>query len=247
MHNSSDILGSTQNLSKPHFPVLKAAQNLPPLNIEESLRLPWRKLGTAFESLISIGINERASDVLQDMANLAIVIDGHCRGARPIADMGMFIYRRNALQHRLMSLSTGDELNAGEVGYPNFYEAIRLAMVIFSAAVTFPLPPLSGIFPKLARNLVGVLEMSELESYKQRYPKSILWVLIMGGISAIGTEDRPWYIDSLREVARELGFWEWDDIAREMEAFLWLSSACDSGGSSLWAEVKAIAPSKSME
>jgi hypothetical protein len=31
---------------------------------------------------------------------------------------------------------------------------------------------------------------------------------------------------------------EWKDIAEEAENYLWLESACDAGGSSLWDEVK---------
>jgi hypothetical protein len=137
-----------------------------------------------------------------------------------------------------MSLPTGDELEYGEVSSVCLYESIRHAAIIYSVAVTFPLPPISGIFRKLAGKLKDILENSKLDPCWQLCPKTLLWILILGGIAASETKDRRWYVWNLATLSSAMNLTEWEDVAEEVENHLWLESACDNGGRSLWNEVK---------
>ncbi|KAL5322824.1 hypothetical protein ACEPPN_010803 [Leptodophora sp. 'Broadleaf-Isolate-01'] len=233
----SDVLGATQNLSKPHFPLLLAARDLPPLEIDRVLRFPLMKLGQAFESLSAFGVNERALRVLQTMVDLSMIIDGHTRGAKPIKDMASFILRRNAVQHSLTSLPSGEELEVGEVSSVCLYESIRHAAMIYSVAVTFPLPPLTGVFGKLSLALKGIMETSKFDPCWQLSPKTLLWILTLGGIAASGTDERAWYVQNLEAVSGALKLSDWRYVVVNIEEYLWLESACDNGGRSLWDEV----------
>ncbi|KAH7419574.1 hypothetical protein BKA64DRAFT_651173 [Cadophora sp. MPI-SDFR-AT-0126] len=233
----SDVLGATQNLSKPHFPVLLAAKNLPSLEVDRLLRLPLRNLGQGFESLNPFGINEQALGVIRTMVELSMVIDGHMRGARPITDMAAFVLRRNAVQHSLMSLPSGQELGVGEVSSICLYESIRHAVMIYSVAVTFPLPPLTGVFGKLATALKNVMETSKFDPCWQLCPKTLLWILVLGGIAASDTNERSWYVQNVEAVSGALKLSEWNDVVKNIEEYLWLESACDNGGRILWDEV----------
>jgi hypothetical protein len=172
------------------------------------------------------------------MVGLTLIIDSHCRGIIPISDLTVFIEKRNAIQHSLMSLSTGDELEYGEISSVCLYESIRHAAIIYSVAVIFPLPPVSGIFRKLAGSLRDILEKSKLDPCWRLFPETLLWMLILGGIAASETTDRPWYVRKLAALSRVLNLTEWKDVAEEAENYLWLESACDAGGSSLWNEVE---------
>jgi len=155
--------------------------------------------------------------VLQSMVDLTIIIDCHCRGTKPIKEFTPFIDRRNSVQHSLMSLPSGDELLVPEdkVKSIALYESIRHAALIYSAAVTFPLPALSGHFHKLAAT----------------------WILILGGIAASDTKERDWFVRSISIVAKILKIGTWEEVAEIVESFLWLESACGPGGRILWAEV----------
>jgi hypothetical protein len=230
--SSSDILGSTQHLSKPYWPLLRRT-----ISTDETPIVSPRKLGKGFEALASFGINNDAANVLHSMVDLTIIIDSHCRGIKPILDLNVFAEKRNAIQHRLMSLSTGDELEDGEICSVCLYESIRHAAVIYSIAVTFPLPPISGIFRKLARRLKDIMETSKFDPCWQLCPNTLLWMLILGGIAASETLDRTWYVRNLAALSGALNFTEWKDVAEEVENYLWLESACDAGGRSLWNEV----------
>lgn len=233
MNSSADILGCTQHLCKPSWPLLRQ----PSFTDEAGGILP-QNLGQAFRRLVPFGINNDAANVLQSMVDLTLIIDSHCRGIHPISDFKVFIERRNAIQHSLMSLSNGDELESGEVGSICLYESIRHAAIIYSVAVTFPLPPVSGIFRKLAGGLQNILEESKLDPCWQLCPKTLLWILLLGGIAASGTMDRVWYVQNLVTLSSALNLIEWKDVAEEVENYLWLESACDTGGSNLWDEMK---------
>lgn len=234
----SDILGATQGIHKPHFPFLDRWIREPDSSRPSAVpSLSQKRLGEGFRDFIDTGITERAASVFRATTNLAIEIDLHHRGVEPISDMTLFMDRRNAIQHRLMSLPTDEELASGEVSSPRMYESVRLAGIIFSAAVTFPMPPYQGIFRRLAGRLKTVLEESKLDKCWQLYPKTLLWVLILGGIAALNSEERSWYVRTLAVISQSLGILEWEDVVEEMVPYLWLDSACDTGGRMLWAAV----------
>jgi hypothetical protein len=198
-----------------------------------------RKIGKGFQALVAFGINNNAANVLQSMADITFTIDSHCRGIKPISDLGAFISARNSIQHSLMSLPKGDELEYGEVSSICLYESIRHTAIIYSVAVTFPLPPTTGIFRKLARGLKMIMENSKFDSCWQLCPKALLWMLVLGGIAASETVDRTWFVQNLAAVSGALKLSEWEDVAKEVESYLWLASACDSGGRSLWDEMRS--------
>jgi hypothetical protein len=175
--------------------------------------------------------------VLQQMVDLTIVIDCHCRGTIPIKDFTAYIDRRNSVQHRLMSLPSGEELLEEEVTSTCLYESIRHTALIYSAAVTFPLPALSGHFHKLAAILQPLLESSKFDTCWRHCRKALLWILVLGGIAASGTSERGWFVRNIAIVAKVLKLGRWEEVTEVLEGFLWLDSACDAGGRILWAEV----------
>jgi hypothetical protein len=232
LNSRSDILGSTQHLSKPYWPLLHRT-----ISTERTHIITPGKLGKGFQPLVSFGINNNAANILHSMVELTVIIDSHCRGIRLIEDLNIFIEKRNAIQHSLMSLLTGDELGGGEITSVCLYESIRHAAIIYSVAVTFPLPPISGIFRKLASRLKDIMEKAKFDPCWQLCPNALLWMLVLGGIAASETVDRTWYVRNLAALSSALRFAEWKDVAEEVESFLWLESACDAGGRSLWNEV----------
>lgn len=231
--DSADILGATQALVRPYWPLLKSDVYLTP-----DIRIgPIKTLGGGFRDLVAFGIDDTAYGVLKEMAGLTSVIDCHCRGIRPISDIALYIDSRNAVQHRLMSLVTADELGVADITSACLYESIRHAAIIYSAAVTFPVPSYTGIFGQLGSWLRGILEESKVDMCWQLFPKALLWVLVLGGIASSGTAERTWYVQNIAAVTAALKLDDWPEISRELENYLWLESSCDTGGQLLWTEV----------
>ena len=165
------------------------------------------------------------------------MIEFHCRGIRPIHDMALFANQKNCAQYRLMSLRSAVELKPGEVSSASLYEAIRLTAIIYSTAVTFPIPPVQGLFHKITHWLKAVVEESELDPCWQLYPKTLLWILILGGIAAFNTPERVWYVQKLKAISSLLECSLWEAVVDELRSYLWLDSACEAGGRVLWEEV----------
>lgn len=203
---------------------------------------PVERLGQGFQDLLAFGINDSAASVFQAMTDLAAVIDCHLRGIKPISDIVAFIDRRNVVQHSLMSLPRGDELNYGEVNSVCLYESIRHAAIIYSAAVTFPLPPHAGVFRMLATLLQKILEECKFDPCWQLCPRALLWILVLGGIASFDTVERTWYVQNLAAVSAALNLSEWEEVAEELGNYLWLQSACEGGGRLLWVEVLSDRP-----
>lgn len=208
--------------------------------IPDILRLPLRRLGQGFLGLMAFGITNQSLSAIQTIVDFTAIIDCHCRGVKLIKDPTQFIDKRNAVQHQLISLPSGEELTEGLIGSPHIYECVRLAMMIYSAAVTFPLPPITGIFHRLAYLLRNVLEKSRAEPHWRSSSRPLLWILVMGGIAAFGTIERSWYVRSLAAVLSAMKLSAWKQVSDEMGHYLWLESACDSAGRLLWIEVQTV-------
>lgn len=222
--------------SKPHWPLL-IRPHLEWSRNDDLLSFSLGDLGQSFPALIGHGITNQTASVFQAMADLTKVINAHCRGVKVISNMPAFIHRRNAVQHRLMSLPSGNEIESGEIRSTRMYDAIRNAAMIYSAAVTFPLPPLQGIFRKLANRLRFIAEESKSDAFWPQFPKTLLWVLTLGGIAAFDTADRAWYVRNLAVVSASLNTIEWSNVVEGLKSHLWLESACDDSGRCLWVEV----------
>jgi hypothetical protein len=235
--DSADILGATQTLSKPHWPLLDRTAKAGASSGNKVIYYPLKRLGESFQDLKLFGITDDAANILQALADLTVVIECYCRGIAPVPDLSTVIDRRNFVQHALLLLPTADELEFAEVSYVRLYEAIRYTALIYSVAVTFPLPPVTGIYEKLTGRLKSVLEESKLDLYWKLYPKTLLWVLTLGGIASSVAAHRSWYVQTLAAMSTALDISSWDDVAEEMGLYLWLERACDYGGRKLWLEV----------
>lgn len=132
----SDILNSSQFLTKPSWPLLqRTLDHVASKPIFEATYVPrfqLEHLAQGFAPLSSMALISEISQVLQLMADLTVTIDGYFRGSSPVYDLEHLIDRRNVTQYRLLSLPYGNELNNGEVRVPWLYEGIRLSAMIYS-------------------------------------------------------------------------------------------------------------------
>lgn len=237
---SADILEATQRLKKPDWPLLKRTLILKNMNIPEVLKVPLQSLGRGFHALLSLGVDEHFLGIIGLLVDLTITIDCHHRGVKQITDQTKFIDRRNSIQHQLLSLPFGSDLKEGELGSRSVYECVRLATLIYSVGVTFPLPTMTGVFRRLASRLMIELEASRHDPAWVSTSQSLLWVLVLGGIAAQGTEHRSWYVQNLLLVSSASKVLTWRQILDEVKTFLWLDSACENGGRELWSEMKLL-------
>jgi hypothetical protein len=64
-----------------------------------------------------------------------------------------------------------------------------------------------------------------------------LWVLVLGGISALGKDDRAWIFSRIRDKASVLGVNTWDKARKCLVKFPWINVVHDEPGRKLWDQV----------
>jgi hypothetical protein len=198
---------------------------------------PLKNLGQGFQALRVFGTSNEAIKILQALADLTVIIECYSRGIAPVPELSTVIDKRNFVQHTLLSLPTAYEQEFAEISSVHLYEAVRYTALIYSVAVTFPLPPVTGIYDKFTARLKSVLEESKLDLCWNMYPKTLLWVLTLGGIASSVTAHRSWYVQTLATISAALNISRWDEVVEEMGQYLWLERACDVGGRKLWLDV----------
>jgi Fungal specific transcription factor domain len=174
-------------------------------------------------------------EVFDSIGALTLAIDFHLED-KPFE--GVIHRTRTAIQHKLLTLPAVDELNFPEGDAetpPNVYECCRLTAMIYSVAVVYPVPNSYDLLQELVKRLKTAIEV--LDVYNRDLDGILLWILVLGGIAALDKPERPWFTSQLHLLSRRIGVADWDTVEDKLESFLWLDSACGSGGQMLWDEI----------
>lgn len=120
------------------------------------------------------------------------------------------------------------------------YDTCRIAALIFCLGVVFPLPYQISPLPVLAVTLKQELEKAWPLVESRRENEALFWAVVMGGIAATATQERPWFVAELRSLARKNCVPGWNELKVIVKRMLWLDSACDQAGRDLWDEAQAF-------
>lgn len=98
-----------------------------------------------------------------------------------------------------------------------FATAFILHIYIFMRDLPRGLP----FFYVLAGRLRDELEFLDIEALLVPYPEMLLWILIMGGVGAIGSSNKAWFAKVLAESCLALGIRGGNEIAFTLKEFFW--------------------------
>ncbi|PON25463.1 hypothetical protein TGAM01_v205757 [Trichoderma gamsii] len=140
-----------------------------------------------------------------------------------------FADARNQIQHALLSLPQGDQLDATIV--PGFttistteYELMRISLLLYSFIVIFPIPFRFGPFVRLRVLLRGVL--TKPDTYR-RLPKAvILWSLTIGRIIP-AHEDKDWFEKKLIEAMSWTKVSSVEELKVILKSIMWQDDVLD--------------------
>jgi hypothetical protein len=141
---------------------------------------------------------------------------------------------RLLVHHGLMCLPDADTLRASGSAVAPGYEATRLALIVYSLTVVFPVPLSSTPYPLLASRIRSALT-DEIEALGSG-SFLLLWIVVMGGIAAVKTQERSWYVDMLGMVLVDPRWRSWEHIHAVLGKMLWLTGFHDIEGYKLWEE-----------
>ncbi|KIW16370.1 hypothetical protein PV08_06421 [Exophiala spinifera] len=236
-----DVLVASRKLSAPVFPFVSI--------LGGDLSPVWRPVvcDAATESSPFFGVfcaarlNSEIMEVFHEMHDyesmargfMTKVPDGY--SAEAVAD------KRNLVQYRLLSLPPAEKMaSVFRKNHPN-YEPCRVAMLVYSLGVIYPLAPGMAPFERLAQDLRSSLIVVGLGATNWTSCNwLLLWILTVGGIASAHLELRAWFVAGLGRVAARKGLSTWAEVKEQLVRILWLDEACDDAGLELWKECEKI-------
>ncbi|EED19460.1 conserved hypothetical protein [Talaromyces stipitatus ATCC 10500] len=237
----SDVLGASRSLTRPRFPFIGLQTNTPSF---------WENIGWCnggytdamdIDLLLSLGITPEMYRTFQAARAYMAFVELFLDGAHMDMQSALFCDSRNFVQWHIMSLLPASHLGLVNPMVIQVHEACRLGLVIFGIGVIFPLPPESAPFLKLVRLLQLELQMCAKDSMTWTHTvpemKIRCWCLVLGGIAAIGTSEREWFVAELRLFKEKYSISTWNQVRRIMKSILWLDVVCNGPGEELWREV----------
>ncbi|KIV89266.1 hypothetical protein PV10_08845 [Exophiala mesophila] len=216
----------------------------PPINlvdsgkhIHDSLSIELdARLGNGFKFLHAIPGGNLLIPILEAFCQVTVALDHYSRGGPTAPDMVDLVEARNSAQHQLLSQMPPPDVETSD-GPGAIIQACRLATLVFSDMVIFPVPPMQGVKPRLASMLKKALEGCAASRNGSSYAYMLLWATSLGAISASFTPDRPWYVEQLSQQVLLLGIDQWSSMEFALSKFLWWSPVCNEPGEKLWREV----------
>lgn len=171
------------------------------------------------------------------MWELTNIVDGYCHGTLSTVDSSALMARRNALQHRLMSIPMAANVDAGPFLCHAVYEPSRFATILYNIAVAFSMPMATGLHQKLVQLLkMAISELCLRQCYIE-VPHMILWTCASGDIAASQTLEKGVFLQVLTRLPMTSQISMWSRFKHAVRPFLWLDSACDPGARDLWDDI----------
>ncbi len=191
-------------------------------------------LGTSFTCIEDYGLRE----ALSMASTVTVALDQYNRKGPDSPSIWDLARARNVTQWLLCCLkqSSSYELST----HSGLHNACRLATLIYSDIILFPIPISNTIKVRLAGDLRTALDSYKLlRNQDCKCTDLLTWMVVMGGIAAISTIHRHWYVGllSLRLAA---GPSTWDHFKALLSRFLWWQYVLDLPGRSLWDEAMSL-------
>ena len=128
-------------------------------------------------------------------------------------------------------------------------EPVRLAVLIYSCLVMFPVSFETGVVTNFACCLRELYDTKQVRIFD---PELEMWVLAMGCTASWGSNDREWFIKKLKDVVDELccchEATHGTEVVNEsgpclevflemMRGFLWWTYGCEVSMREIWEEI----------
>lgn len=247
-----DINGATITLTKPVLPLMERSR-LHILDLREWVKSDFNsataRLCKGFELYHDQAIMTNAIRVFQDMGNVTAAIDSYLKRRPRCLKLGVLAQARLSVQHQLMSLPQADEAflqqsqsdaDAEKSSIARIrYEACLATATIYGTAVIYPVPNARQILRPLTDHLKPALFLL-MNSAEDKNSNLMLWMIVLGGIAALDTSERPWFAKELAFYRHQREIRTVQAVEEIMEQFLWLRSACSIGAKLLWDEMPPL-------
>ncbi|KAH8805386.1 hypothetical protein F5884DRAFT_445870 [Xylogone sp. PMI_703] len=234
----ADVLHATRRGCKPILDFIPYSPSTSP-TLQSMLNFNWSDVERDFGVYRSIGLSDNMLEVFQAMKELEKKLNPTTG-----AEFALYTDQRNITQYYILSLPQVDTTR--NIHWKDaVYEACRLALILYSMGVTFPMTLTAGPWSRLATELHTLLKdnystLAVEESYHSAEFTLIRWAVTIGGIAAYETSYRPYFVLLLSKLlpASLILSGSFEDFkSNTLKKILWLDSACDVAGQRIWEEI----------
>lgn len=158
-----------------------------------------------------------------------------CRPDRHV-EMAFYSDTLELLERRVIQIARHKDLlypATDLVIYHLFADAVILHIYLFMRDLPRGLP----FFHLMSSTLRQLLECLDVQRFYIQYPEMMLWILVMGGLGAIGTSSRTWFASLVAEICSISGLRGVEDVALILEEFLWCEMYRSPVTSGFWNDV----------
>ena len=237
----ADIYLATKRLRKPQLPLhwpkesLTSSERHTP---DDTAVATAEVLGSGFELLHSHLAGETLCEILEQMCELTIALDQQTRAGQGAPDLVELAAARNSVQHQLLSIEyTSIETSLEQLVIA---EICRIAALIFSDMVLFPLPATQKVKPVLATRLKSLLVKWEVECPSVAQLRTLAWATMLGCIASTFAAEHDWFLQQLSMHLSTLVVGDWPKLRQLCSTFLWWPPVCDPPGRVIWSEVQSL-------
>jgi hypothetical protein len=220
-----DILGAILMGFKPHFQ-FELINATPDLELEDFE--PNDLIRSRYKTRLSnlTGLQDRSQETMNVYCALRHLINERekAAGVKGLAitnpEYQLLQLYSLRLMYRLIALTqhkTSDLPNQNSVIYELFGNGGLIHVLMFTHNVA----PHLGDLRLLSKRIQISLETIDMQAFQIAYPEMILWIIMMGGLGSIGTEDTKWFIQLLAKACRATGIATTAELVLFLTDFLW--------------------------
>lgn len=266
-----DLLTSSTTAASPRYPLCVPSQNLTAsgwIELDNSAMQLHQTFGSKFKAFTSISWQflEALMSLLPIIRDVTVAIDLHKRTGGDRPSLGELVDFANSVHWKILCLgkhkdpkirvsgSTADirmeansvstEQGMKEMIWRQTLEPVRLAALIYSNLVIFPVAHSAGVGRNLAQLLRQLYESDQVRIYETQLE---MWVLAMGCVASWGTADRSWFVEKLKVHTMTIFVMdescdfdplemEQHDFLNLMRGFLWWEPVCFVPMREVWEE-----------
>ncbi|KEF62760.1 uncharacterized protein A1O9_00733 [Exophiala aquamarina CBS 119918] len=219
-----DIFLNFQPLSAPSFPLVfpsSYVMSVWPYPKPDTVGPLLKKLGTGFRDLPECLNRSLLFTIIDRLREITIGYDKSLHQATPHPPLVRILWARNSLQHDLISLP--ERSDEGLKRDSCLYELCRLGTMAYTLLVLFPVPSVTGMHPRLAKQLLTAMDNCLILGMWDDYQGLLLWAIILCGTVADGTPSlRQMYVSIARWTSVKHNASAWNLVREICTGFLWL-------------------------
>ncbi|EME45112.1 hypothetical protein DOTSEDRAFT_79220 [Dothistroma septosporum NZE10] len=234
----ADVLDSSANATRPRFGNIWDTDSYL-RQLKPALRRVSGDIeGQGFFGKVPGGLPIEATTALQHLGFVDKLLDDYSTRAVSQTDDFYCAVLSNVAQHELLSLPPWEKLADRGTYVRSSYELCRVASMIYSNSVIFPMSPGSGWLDKLLRQLRDLVEISTEATWDTDELPLLIWALVIGGVAAFWTGHRTFFLDTIRQALKQRGTFSLHDLLPGLRAFLWRDSTSMKGTLTVWEFMK---------